>query len=78
MATDSKDIIKLSEGFAELIEKKGEIKDWSDSQLLKQRDRYRKAAYKNRGKWTFEFYECLQALNKESIKRNLDPKTDHK
>lgn len=74
---DNKELKKLLEGFKELIETKGAVKDWTDSYLLKTRDKYRKAAAKNRGRWSFEFYECLQELNKESIKRNLFLGTEH-
>ena len=74
---ESKELKKLINSFQEYIEKKGPVKEWTDAYLLKVRDRYRKAAAKNRGKWCFEFYECLQGLNKESIKRGLPVENDH-
>ena len=74
---ESKELKKLVASFSDYLEKKGPVKEWTDSYLLKVRDRFRKAAAKNRGKWCFEFYECLQELNKESIKRNLNAMTDH-
>jgi hypothetical protein len=74
---DSKELTKLLENFEEIIKSKGPIKGWTDSYLLKARDKYRKAAVKNRGRWSFGFYECLQELNKESIKRNLFLGTEH-
>jgi len=74
---EAKELKKLLESFKESVESKGPIKSWTDSFLIKSRDKYRKAAVKNRGKWSFEFYECLQELNKESIKRNLFLGTEH-
>ncbi len=74
---ESKELFKLLEAFQELVESKGSVKEWTDSFLVKTRDKYRKAAVKNRGRWSFEFYECLQELNKESIKRNLFLGTEH-
>ena len=75
--TESKELKKLINSLQEYLEKKGPVKEWTDSYLLKARDRFRKAAAKNRGKWCFEFYECLQELNKESIKRGLQAMTEH-
>ena len=74
---ESKELSKLLESFQEVVESKGSVKEWTDSFLIKTRDKYRKAAVKNRGKWSFDFYECLQELNKESIKRNLFLGTEH-
>ena len=39
------------------------------------RDKMRKVARNTRGFWSFNFYEMLQNLNKESIKRDLNPAT---
>lgn len=53
----------------------GDFKKWSDKQVTMVRDKMRKIARKNRGKWTLEFYESLQLINKESLKRKLTQKT---
>ena len=55
--------------------KMGDFAKWSDKQVLGVRDKMRKVSRKNRGKWTLEFYESLQLINKESLKRKLIQKT---
>ena len=53
----------------------GELSKWTDKQVLGIRDKMRKIAKKNRGKWTLEFYESLQLINKESLRRKLSQRT---
>ena len=53
----------------------GDFPKWSDKQVISIRDKMRKTARKNRGKWSLEFYESLQLINKESLKRKLTQKT---
>lgn len=73
MATDIKSGIKA---FKDSKKKYGSsISKWTDKQVLSIRDRMRKIARKHRGKWTLDFYESLQLINKESIKRKLTQKT---
>lgn len=67
---------KLFEEFKKLKQSKGPMKSWTDAQLLKLRDKFRKIARKNRGEWTLKFYELLQEINKEGVKRGLPQKTD--
>jgi len=55
--------------------KLGDFSKWSDKQVLSIRDKMRKLAKKNRGKWTLDLYESLQLINKESLKRKLTQKT---
>ena len=55
--------------------KHGDFSKWSDKNVLNIRDKMRKIARKNRGKWTLELYESLQLINKESLKRKLSQKT---
>lgn len=55
--------------------KLGDFTKWSDKNVQAIRDKMRKSAKKNRGKWTLEFYESLQLINKESLKRKLTQKT---
>lgn len=55
--------------------KHGDLSKWTDKQVLSVRDKMRKTARKNRGKWTLELYESLQLINKESIRRKLSQKT---
>lgn len=55
--------------------KLGDFAKWSDKQVLSVRDKMRKMARKNRGKWTLELYESMQLINKESLKRKLTQKT---
>ena len=57
------------------VKVKGKIRDWTDTFLLKFRDKVRLVSRKTRGVWSFAFYEMLQNLNKESIKRDLNPAT---
>jgi len=61
--------------FKDSKKKMGDLSKWSDKQLLSTRDKMRLGARKNRGKWTLEFYETLQVVNKESLKRKLTQKT---
>lgn len=72
MADAVKKAIKL---YKETKKKYGDFSKWSDKQVLGVRDRVRKLARKNRGKWTLELYESLQLINKESLKRKLTQKT---
>ena len=53
----------------------GDFTKWTDKSVLNIRNKMRKIAKKNRGKWTLEFYESLQLINKESLKRKLTQKT---
>lgn len=53
----------------------GDFSKWSDKQVLGIRDKMRKIARKNRGHWTLEFYESLQLINKETLRRKLTQKT---
>ena len=55
--------------------KNGNLSKWTDKQVQGVRDKMRKIARKSRGKWTLEFYESLQFINKESIRRKLPQKT---
>lgn len=55
--------------------KNGNLAKWTDKQVQSVRDKMRKIARKNRGKWTLELYESLQLINKESIRRKLPQKT---
>jgi hypothetical protein len=64
-----KELLKLIETYQTYLKSKGTVPDWADSFLLKTRDRFRLAARKHRGQWSVEFYETLQEINKESIKR---------
>ncbi len=61
--------------FKDSKKKFGDFSKWSDKQVLSTRDKMRQNARKNRGKWTLEFYETLQLINKESLKRKLTQKT---
>lgn len=67
-----KSAIKL---YKDSKKKIGDFNKWSDKQVLGIRDKMRKTARKSRGKWTLEFYESLQLINKESIRRKLNQKT---
>lgn len=55
--------------------KHGDIQKWTDKQLVSVRDKMRQIARTNRGKWTLVFYETLQLVNKESLKRKLSQQT---
>lgn len=68
-------IDKAVDDYKKTAKTKGKIKDWTDAFLLKYRDKMRLAARKTRGFWSFDFYEALQNVNKESIKRDLNPAT---
>lgn len=72
MADAVKKAIKLYKGSKK---KYGDFSKWSDKQVLGIRDKMRKMARKNRGKWTLDLYESLQLINKESLKRKLTQKT---
>ena len=72
MADAVKKTIKL---YKDSKKKLGDFAKWSDKQVLSIRDKMRKIAKKNRGRWTLEFYESLQLINKESLKRKLSQKT---
>ena len=53
----------------------GDLSKWTDKNIIGARDKMRKIARQNRGKWTLELYESLQIINKESLKRKLSQKT---
>ena len=72
MSDAVKKAIKL---YKDSKKKIGDFTKWSDKQVLAVRDKMRKISRKNRGKWTLEFYESLQLINKESLKRKLTQKT---
>ncbi len=72
MADAIKNAIKLYKGNKK---KMGDFSKWSDKQIIGIRDKMRTIAKKNRGKWTLEFYESLQLINKEGLKRKLSQKT---
>lgn len=64
-----KALLKLINSYESCIQSKGPVSKWTDSFLLKTRDKFRLTARDHRGSWTVEFYEVLQELNKESLKR---------
>jgi len=70
-AKDLKLMAQLVGGFKNTLKSKGPLEEWTDSVLKNLRDKFRLLARKTRGNWTFDFYESLQALNKESIKRDF-------
>lgn len=72
MSDAIKKAIKLYKGSKKKL---GDFTKWSDKNVQAIRDKMRKSAKKNRGKWTLEFYESLQLINKESLKRKLTQKT---
>lgn len=72
MSDAIKKAIKLYKGSKKKL---GDFTKWSDKNVQGIRDKMRKIAKKNRGKWTLEFYESLQLINKESLKRKLTQKT---
>ena len=72
MSEAIKKAIKL---YKDSKKKSGDFSKWTDKQVLGIRDKMRKLARKNRGRWTLEFYESLQLINKESLKRKLIQKT---
>ena len=59
-----------------MLEAKGHPSEWTDAFLLKTRDKFRLAARKHRGEWSIEFYESLQEINRESLKRKQEPATN--
>lgn len=71
----AKPLLKLVESFEKLSKSKGPVEEWTDKFLLSTRDRFRKAARKHRGGWNIDFYEALQTINKESLKRGQKPQT---
>lgn len=75
LTKEEKRLIDLVDNYKKSIKSKGDIKEWSDQFLTTVRDKFRQLARGTRGAWTFEFYEALQMINKESIKRDLDPET---
>ncbi len=75
LTKEEKQLNKLVESYVAFIDKKGIVEEWTDAAILRMRDRFRLAARKTRGCWTFDFYEALQILNKESIKRDLKAAT---
>jgi hypothetical protein len=72
MADAVKKAIKL---YKSSKKKFGDLSKWTDKNIIGIRDKMRKIARKNRGKWTLELYESLQIINKESLKRKLTQKT---
>lgn len=72
---EEKELNKLVDSYKKYIKDKGEIESWTDGFLITVRDKFRKIARITRGHWSFDFYESLQAINKESIKRDLIPET---
>lgn len=75
LSKEEKKVNKSTEDYEKALSKKGDIEEWTDAFLLKFRDKMRLIARDTRGFWTFDFYEGLQAINKESIKRDLPPAT---
>ncbi len=67
--SSAKPLIKLIDEYKKTIRSKGPILEWPDPFLERVRDKYRDAARRYRGCWSIEFYETLQNINKESIKR---------
>ncbi len=72
MSDTIKKTIKL---YKDSKKKLGDFSKWTDKNVLGIRDKMRKIARNNRGKWTLEFYESLQLINKETLKRKLTQKT---
>ena len=68
---DLKVLGQLVLSFEKTLKTKGPLEEWTDSVLKNLRDKFRLVARKTRGSWTFDFYESLQALNKEGIKRDI-------
>ena len=75
LTKEEKQLTKLVDAYNKSVKSKGDIEEWTDKFLLSTRDKLRVAARKTRGFWTFDFYEVLQLINKESIKRDLKPET---
>ncbi len=65
----AKPLLKLIEEYKKTIKAKGPVLEWPDAFLERVRLKYRDAARRYRGNWSIEFYETLQSINKESIKR---------
>lgn len=72
---EEKELSKLVNIYTKTVDSQGDIEAWTDKHLISLRDKFRVLARKTRGYWTFDFYESLQDLNKESIKRNLKLET---
>jgi hypothetical protein len=72
MSDAVKKAIKL---YKDSKKKSGDFSKWSDKQVQSIRDKMRKIARENRGRWTLEFYESLQLINKETLRRKLTQKT---
>jgi triphosphoribosyl-dephospho-CoA synthetase len=70
-----KELESLVKAYNSYLKSKGSIEEWTDKFLITARDKFRKVSRRSRGLWSFEFYEALQELNKESIKRDLSPGT---
>ena len=73
--TESKNIAqitKLLNEYKTALKAKGTLAEWNDSLLKKTRDKFRTLSRETRGDWTLDFYEALQKINKESIKRDLE------
>lgn len=64
--------VKNSIDFFKRVKKtRGEVCNWSNNLVLHVRDKMRRIGRSNRGKWTIDFYETLQVINKESQRRKL-------
>jgi len=61
--------------FKQVKKKRGEVFKWSNKLLLYVRDKMRRVGRANRDKWTLDFYEKLQGINKESQRRKLTQHT---
>lgn len=73
--TETKNIAqikKLLDEYKNSLKVKGSLAEWNDSLLMKTRDKFRNLSRETRGTWTLDFYEALQKINKESLKRELD------
>lgn len=75
LSKEEKQLDKLVDTYNKAVNSKGEIQEWTDKYLVSLRDKFRVIARTTRGHWSFDFYESLQNLNKESIKRDLKPAT---
>ncbi len=69
-ANTAKVLSKLLDEYKQSLKAKGPVLEWSDAFLEKFQTKYRNAARKYRGSWSIEFYEALQDINKESLKRS--------
>ncbi len=73
--TESKNIAqikKLLDEYKNSLKAKGTLAEWNDSLLMKTRDKFRNLSRETRGAWTLDFYEALQKINKESLKREFE------